>query len=506
MTVSNQQVRVSYLGDGTSKTFPVPFPFYLDTDITVLLGNLLQSSGYSITGGEDANGNPQTGNVIFAAAPATGVAVQFILDVPLTQLVQLVDGTGFPSSTLNQVNDRAVQALLRLADKMGRSIVAPDGDVSPQLTLPPASTRANTIAIFDSNGNFSTAQSLPPGTVITGNVVFNLVNTTVSSTPGVGNLGMGYLALANNGTQSPAGNNNTAFGYKALNGLTGGASNPTGSTAVGYIALQNSNGATNTAVGDNTMANDLTGSDNQAFGAQALFSETNSTGNNCFGFQCGYFITTGNANCLFGNYAGGGINGPTGVGITTGTGNCGFGGSTLANVTTAGSNSAFGTGALGNTTGGANVALGYFAGNHATSSGEFYLDNQDRGNNANEIANAPIYGNFGPAAVNNRLRFNAQLSASVGTLCSTNNAPTIASASVIAPTAAITFVSGTTAVTGITVPSWMNNGGRITLIPTGVFTWTTATNIALAGTAVVSKALDFIWDAGIGKWYPSYIS
>jgi len=344
------------------------------------------------------------------------------------------------------------------------------------------------------------------------------INSTVTSafiqsnlnldpgTIGVGNFGLGYLALSSNGTGGTPGNNNTAFGYKALRALSGGVTNPTGSTAIGYIALQNSNGATNTAIGDNTMASDLTGTDNTAIGAQALFSETNATGNNCFGFQCGYFITTGNANCLFGNYAGGGPAGPTGPGITTGTGNCGFGGSTLANVGSAGGNCAFGTGTLQSTTGGGNVAIGYFAGNHANSSNEFYLDNQDRGSNANEIANAPIYGNFGAAAANNRLRFNAQLSSSIGTLCSTNNAPTIASASTIAPTAAITFVSGTTAITGITVPSWMNNGGRITLIPTGIWTWTIATNIALAGTAVVGKALDFTYDAGTSKWYPSYIA
>ena len=48
-------------------------------------------------------------------------------------------------------------------------------------------------------------------------------------------------------------------------------------------------------------------------------------------------------------------------------------------------------------------------------------------------------------------------------------------------------------------------GGTITLIPTGAFTWTTAGNIAVAGTAVVSKALIMTYDYGTGKWYPSYV-
>lgn len=165
MTVSNNQTRASYIGDGSSTSFPIPYPFYLATDITVLLGTVKQSSGYSITGGEDASGNPQSGAVIFSTPPATNVAVQFILDVPLTQLVNLVDGTEFPSATLNQVNDRAVQALLRHDDRLSRSITAPDGDVSPSLTLPAAQTRANTYLIFDANGNLSVAQSVPSGTL-----------------------------------------------------------------------------------------------------------------------------------------------------------------------------------------------------------------------------------------------------------------------------------------------------------------------------------------------------
>jgi len=165
MTVSNIQTRASYTGDGSSTHFTIPFPFYLSTDITVMLGNTVQASGYTITGGEDANGNPQTGTVIFSSPPASNVAVQFILDVPLTQLVNLVDGTAFPSDTLNQVNDRAVQAALRLNDLLGRTITAPDGDVSPNLTLPVAATRANTYITFDSNGNLSVAQSVPSGSL-----------------------------------------------------------------------------------------------------------------------------------------------------------------------------------------------------------------------------------------------------------------------------------------------------------------------------------------------------
>jgi hypothetical protein len=86
-------------------------------------------------------------------------------------------------------------------------------------------------------------------------------------------------------------------------------------------------------------------------------------------------------------------------------------------------------------------------------------------------------------------------------------APTIASATTIAPTTPIVFISGTTAVVTITAAAPISTGGgAITLIPTGIFTWTTAGNIALAGTAVVSKALTMTYDVTTTKWYPSYVA
>jgi len=85
-------------------------------------------------------------------------------------------------------------------------------------------------------------------------------------------------------------------------------------------------------------------------------------------------------------------------------------------------------------------------------------------------------------------------------------APTIASATTIAPTTRIAFVSGTTAVVTITAAAPISTGGgTITLIPTGAFTWTTAGNIAVAGTAVVSRALTMTYDVTTTKWYPSYV-
>ena len=93
-----------------------------------------------------------------------------------------------------------------------------------------------------------------------------------------------------------------------------------------------------------------------------------------------------------------------------------------------------------------------------------------------------------------------------GLIAATAAAPTIASATTIAPITPITFISGTTAVVTITPPSPISlGGGTITLIPTGAFTWTAAGNIAVLGTAVVNRALTLVYDVTTTKWYPSYV-
>lgn len=77
-------------------------------------------------------------------------------------------------------------------------------------------------------------------------------------------------------------------------------------------------------------------------------------------------------------------------------------------------------------------------------------------------------------------------------------------AGVITPTARKQHVTGALAITGITATGFAD-GDTWTVIPDGAFTWTNATNIAVAGTAVVNRQLDFVWDATAVKWYPSYV-
>jgi hypothetical protein len=93
----------------------------------------------------------------------------------------------------------------------------------------------------------------------------------------------------------------------------------------------------------------------------------------------------------------------------------------------------------------------------------------------------------------------------VGTATNINYGTTLASATTIAPVKYVTNVSGTTEITTITLP-YTDFSGTICLVPTGIWTLNTGGNIAIAATAVVSKAMYLTYNPVTSKWYPSYLS
>lgn len=82
---------------------------------------------------------------------------------------------------------------------------------------------------------------------------------------------------------------------------------------------------------------------------------------------------------------------------------------------------------------------------------------------------------------------------------------TIASATTIAPTCQITFVTGTVAVATIT-PPWAGFAGSLDFIFTDASPAATLTtsNIQLATTVVRYKPLRMTYSQINSKWYPSY--
>ena len=83
---------------------------------------------------------------------------------------------------------------------------------------------------------------------------------------------------------------------------------------------------------------------------------------------------------------------------------------------------------------------------------------------------------------------------------------TLASAITLVPKTEVVRVTGTVAIVNITVPPTSNFSTVLYVVPVGVFTWTTAGNIGLAGTAVVGKLIVFVYSKSQNKWFPSVVA
>ena len=125
MSITTNDNRRSYGGDGHSTAFAFAVPFIADTDLTVILrasdaSETPQRLGvdYSVSGA----GNPAGGVVTFATAPAAGVIVVIYRDVPLTQPVDLQDGGPLPAATANGALDRLTMMMQRLDERVARGI------------------------------------------------------------------------------------------------------------------------------------------------------------------------------------------------------------------------------------------------------------------------------------------------------------------------------------------------------------------------------------------------
>lgn len=353
------------------------------------------------------------------------------------------------------------------------------------------------------------------------NFFFGDTNTGAARTTGNNNTVLGWQANRDITT----GSDNTALGYRAMRLLTTGGSN----TAIGSQALLNlTTSSYNTGIGGSSLINCTTGSSNTAIGYGSAYRLTTGQTNTAIGYQAlfGSASVTSQANTAIGYNSmvantSGSYNSGIGINslysLTTGQQNTAVGTESLYAITTTSNNTAIGQVALRYATQGQNnTAVGIYAGAYKTSSNTnltavgnnctfIGAESRASGDNASDEV---VIGYQAVGIGSNTVTVGKSTNVAnrfYGVVSTGGAAPTIASAATIAPTKPITFISGTTQINTITAPTGIaTSGGQITLIPTGLFTTGTSGNIALATTAVVSKALIMTYDSTTTKWYPSY--
>ena len=127
MTLSTQTSKTSYIGNGATTVFPVPFPFMRGDDIKVLLRQdgaetpLLPGTHYSLAG----EGSPSGGSLTLAEPPATGATLVLYRAPAIVQEVDYVENAAFPAETHEAALDLLTMICQALDEKLGRAVLYP---------------------------------------------------------------------------------------------------------------------------------------------------------------------------------------------------------------------------------------------------------------------------------------------------------------------------------------------------------------------------------------------
>src|SRR6185295_6842317 len=139
MSVSTSTNRYSYTGNNVLTAYSFPALFYDNSHLAVYLDGVLQTTGYTVTGATD----PAGGTVTFSVAPGTGVIINILRTVPITQQVTLGVAGAFPAKTVEKALDLAVMANQQFDEILDRAITLPVDSTLTAADIPDPGDPAN---------------------------------------------------------------------------------------------------------------------------------------------------------------------------------------------------------------------------------------------------------------------------------------------------------------------------------------------------------------------------
>jgi hypothetical protein len=178
MTVSSLINRVQFQGNGSTTSFAFPYPFFLNSDLNVILfdtianavvATVLNGAGtydFTVTGIVDpATGEVLAGgNVVFNNPPLGNHQVTINRAVGQVQNLSLTSLGTLPAAGLMAALDKLALSQQNLADAATRAVQAPltDNPAAHSMVLPPVALRNGAVMGFDVQGYPSVG---PPGSL-----------------------------------------------------------------------------------------------------------------------------------------------------------------------------------------------------------------------------------------------------------------------------------------------------------------------------------------------------
>lgn len=116
-----QKPRITFLGDGSSRSFNFTFPIFSENDISVFLDGELQTEGFFVSLSANADG----GTVVFSLAPGNEVLITIARTLEIKRTTDFGESKAFRSKMLNHEFDYQIACLEQLADESSRAISFP---------------------------------------------------------------------------------------------------------------------------------------------------------------------------------------------------------------------------------------------------------------------------------------------------------------------------------------------------------------------------------------------
>lgn len=158
MTLTTTASRITHAANGASTVFAFNFPIWAAANVKVYLRNTatltdtVQTLNVDYT--IDIATYPNTGNVVFTAAPPAGRTVIIVRDMPLTQDLDLIASGAFAAENVEQQLDKLAAEIQSLRELIARTPRLAVGTALADIALPePRAAAANQLLGINPTGD-----------------------------------------------------------------------------------------------------------------------------------------------------------------------------------------------------------------------------------------------------------------------------------------------------------------------------------------------------------------